>query len=152
MEALLASTNQRIDTLTNEVRSFRTLVAKWLLPVPTGFQVTLRSAGDGKVQAILGLPLPDPMPTGLKAIASQNVWVNDADGEEIYRANLPVDGSITETDPVDVDLGGDYVGFRSYQDDATPPNVSAEFSQSFTAKDDVPPDAPGPFGAIRFTE
>lgn len=154
LKAIFGPVLAELLLLRGEVRSLRQLVARWVLPVPGELRVTLtldEETGIMKATATLP-PLPSPMPTGLKSVDSQNYYVQDDTGAEVFRASYPVDGSVLDAEPVPVDLDRTYTAFCSYQDAANPPNVSSAVSQTFTARDDVPPDAPGPFGAIRFTE
>lgn len=44
--------------------------------------------------------------------------------------------------------GDSVVMSLAYLDDATPPNEGAASTQTFIAHDTIPPDAPGPFGAV----
>ena len=79
MRSLFAPILKKMDEQTAEIKSFRVLLAKWLLPAPVGeLRVTLTLEEDGSMNANITLPpLPSSMPTGLRAISRQNLYVRD---------------------------------------------------------------------------
>ena len=142
MRALLAP-------VVEELRSLRIMVARFVLVAPGPFRprAARRKTEEPIVKYDAELPT---IPPDLKDYMGQIFKVTRVeDGVEVFSEEYPLDGSVLFSNEFDVDDAKEYELSCAYFDDATPRNVGPASTQRFVAHDNVPPDAPGPFGAVR---
>lgn len=122
-----------------ELEQIRRLLAMLVLPVPGPLKPALVAEEENDM-LVYKVAFP-PKPATPVDITTQRFTVS-VEGESVLEADYPID--VTESEEFKVNDDDEVTLSLVYVDDAG--NTSGATSQTFVAKDTIPPDAPGPFG------